>query len=178
LVNTRILTTPRQPGSGRLAYHRRRRSAWPVLATIANSSTAERFGLFTFARAYTAAGALLAVVIAYLVLGAHATQTAYELDQLRAQNAQLLAEQDQLRYRDASLHTRAGIAEAAAAAGLQHSNTPKYVGYQPVALDLSAPIGPGRPQDAPLWQQALAAIVGSTARDAQAAGKADVWRRP
>lgn len=171
MVNTRILTTRRQLGTSRHGRHRRRRSAWPLVATVASSSSAERLGLSSFARAYATAGALLAVVIAYLVLGAHATQTSYELDHLRAQNAELLAEQDQLRYRDASLHTRAGIAQAAAAAGLQHSTTPKYVGYQPVALDLSASIGPGRPQDTPLWQQALAAIVGSTARDAQAAGR-------
>jgi hypothetical protein len=171
LVNTRILTTRRQLGTGRHAHHRRRRSTWPFLATVASTSTSQRLGLSSFARVYATVGALLTVVIAYLVLGAHATQTSYELDRLRAQNAQLLAEQDQLRYRDASLHTRAGIAQAAAAAGLQLSNTPKYVGYQPVALDLAAPIGPGRPQDTPLWQQALAAIVGNAARDAQAAGR-------
>ncbi len=171
MVNTRILTARRQLGTSRPGHARRRRSAWPLVATVANSSTAEQLGLFSFTRAYAVAGILLTLVIAYLVLGAQATQTSYELDQLRAENAQLLAQQDQLRYEDASLHTTAGIAQAAASAGMQHSGLPKYVGYQPAAVDLSAPIGPGRPQDLPLWQQAVAAIVGSTARDAQAASR-------
>lgn len=171
MVNTRILTTRRRLGTSRHWYgSRRRRSGWPLLATVASRST-ERLGLSSFAGTYAVAGALLVLVIAYMVVGAEATQTSYEFDRLREQNAQLLAEQDQLRYQNASLHTRAGIAQAAAAAGLRHTDLPKSVGYQPLALDLSAPIGPDRPEEAPLWQRALAAIVGSTAKDAQAAGR-------
>lgn len=171
MVNTRILTTRRQLGTSRQGHARRRRSAWPLIATVANSSNPERIGLTSFARVYATSGALLLMVITYLVLGAQATQTSYQLDQLKAQNSQLQVEQDQLRYQDASLHTTAGIAQAAAASGLQHRNVPKYVSYQPVTLDLSADIGPDRPIDPPLWQQAIAAIFGITARDAQAAGR-------
>lgn len=169
MVNTRILTSRRQLGMSRPGHARRRRSAWPLLATVASSPSAERLGLSSFTRAYAGAAVLLTLVIVYLLLAAQATQTSYELDRLRAQNTQLLAAQDQLRYQDASLHTTAGIAQAAGSAGLQHANLPKYIGYQPAAINLSAPIGPGRAQDVPLWQQAVAAIVGSTARDAQAA---------
>lgn len=172
MVNTRILTTRRQLGTSRLAGHsRRRRPGWPLLATVAGSAAVDRLGLSSFARTYTAAGALLALVITYMVVGAQATQSSYELDRLREQSAQLLAEQDQLRYQDASLHTRAGVAQAAAAEGLQHTNLPRPVRYQPVALDLSAPIGPGQTSETPLWQRAVAAIVGSTVRDAQAASR-------
>jgi hypothetical protein len=168
VVTTRIQTTRRplgrvRPGTATL----RRHVAWPLAAVEA---TAGRLGLHSFARASVAAGALLLVVIGYLVVGTQATQTSYELDRLRDQNAQLQAEQDQLRYQDARMHTQSGIASAAAAAGLQHGNTPRYARYQPVALDLSAPIGPDRPDDTPLWQRAVAAITGSGARDAQAAG--------
>jgi hypothetical protein len=104
-------------------------------------------------------------------VGTQTTQTSYDLDRLRNQNTQLVAEQSELRAQDARAHTQAGVARAAATAGLQHSNSLKYVGYQPLAVDLGAPIGPARPEDTPLWQRALAAIVGGTARDAQAAGR-------
>jgi hypothetical protein len=172
LVTTRIQTTRRSLGTGHAAHAARRRlTAWPLLATVANSAAAERLGLTSFGRAYAAALALLAIVIAYLLVGAQTTQTSYELDRLKDQNVQLVAEQDELKAQDARMHTQAGVAQAATSAGLQHSNSLKYVGYQPVALDLGAPIGPARPEDTPLWQRALAAIVGGTAREAQAAGR-------
>lgn len=172
MVTTRIQTTRRRLRTGadpRAA--RRRLTAWPLVASVAGSAAAERLGLSSFARVYAAGVALVAIVIAYLLVGTQTTQTSYELDRLRDQNTQLVAEQDDLRAQDARMHTQAGVARAATAAGLQHSNSLKYVGYQPVALDLGAPIGPARPEDAPLWQRALAAIVGRTARDAQAAGR-------
>ncbi|HSR26778.1 MAG TPA: hypothetical protein VLW53_24735 [Candidatus Eisenbacteria bacterium] len=172
MVTTRIQTTRRRLGTGRQAHAARRRlTPWPLLASVASGAAAERLGLASFGRAYAAGVALLAVVIAYLLMGAQTTQTSYDLDRLKDQNAQLVAEQDELRAQDARMHTQAGVARAATTAGLQHSNSLKYVGYQPVALDLGAPIGPARPEDTPLWQRALAAIVGGTAREAQAAGR-------
>ena len=172
MVTTRIQTTRRHLGTGRQAHGARRRlTPWPLLASVANSAAAERLGLASFGRAYAAGVALLAIVIAYLLVAAQTTQTSYELDRLKDQNAQLVAEQDELRAQDARMHTQAGVARAATAAGLQHSNSLQYVGYQPVVLDLGAPIGPARPEDTPLWQRALAAIVGGTAREAQAAGR-------
>jgi len=172
LVTTRIQTSRRQLRTGREAHGARRRlTEWPLVATVTSGAAAERLGLATFGRVYAAAVALVAIVIAYLLVGAQTTQTSYELDRLHDQNAQLVAEQDDLRAQDARMHTQAGVAQAASAAGLQHSNALKYVGYQPLALDLGAPIGPARPEDTPLWQRALAAIVGGTARDAQAAGR-------
>ena len=172
MVTTRIQTTRRQLGTGRRAHAQpRRRAAWPLFATVANSAAAERLRLSSYGRVYAAGIGLLAIVIAYLLVGTQTTQTSYDLDRLKDQNAQLVAEQDELRAQDARMHTQAGVAQAAAAAGLQHSNSHQYVGYQPVALDLGAPIGPARPEDTPLWQRALAMIVGGTARDAQAAGR-------
>jgi hypothetical protein len=171
VVTTRIQTSRRRLRTGGHAEPvRPGGTAWPFLAAIAGSATAGRLGLPSLGRAYAAAAGLLVVVIAYLVVGTQATQTSYELDRLKDEHAQLLAEQDQLRYQDARMHTQAGVAQSAAAAGLQHGNVPRYAGYQPVALDLRAPIGPGRAEDTPLWQRALAAIVGGPVREALAAG--------
>lgn len=171
MVTTRIQSTRRRLGTSRRGRHPRRLLAqWPLLATVANSSTAERLRLRSFARVYAAAAGLLVLVVAYLLVGTQATQTSYDLDRLKDQNARLVAEQADLRAQDARIHTQAGVAQSAASAGLQRGNAHQYVRYQPVALNLSAPIGPDRPEETPLWQRALAAIVGGTARDAQAAG--------
>jgi len=171
LVTTRIQSTRRRLGTSRRGRHPRRLLAqWPRLVTVANSSTAERFGLASLGRVYAGTAALLVLVVAYLLVGTQATQTSYQLDRLRDQNTQLTAEQADLRAQDARIHTQAGVAQSAAAAGLQRGNSLQYIGSQPVALNLDAPIGPDRQEDTPLWQRALAAIVGGTARDAQAAG--------
>ena len=148
---------------------RRRRSSRPLWADIAASPAARRLQLSTFARVYAAAGVVLLLAIAYLVVAAQATQSSYELSRLKDQNAQLRAEQDQLRYSMAAEHTPARVEQEAAAAGLQRSNQLKYVSYQPVVVDLSAPLGPDRPVQGPLWKQAIAAVFGG-ARDVLAAG--------
>lgn len=170
MVTTRIQTKRRHHGASRHSA-RRRLADWPALVTVAGGVTAERLGLPSMARVYAAGAGLLVLVVAYLAIGTQATQTSYDLDRLKDQNVQLAAEQDDLRAQDARMHTQAGVAQAAAAAGLQHNNSPGYVGYQPVALDLGAPIGPARPVDTPLWQRALAALVGGPVQDAQAAGR-------
>ncbi|HKF78215.1 MAG TPA: hypothetical protein VKF59_18885 [Candidatus Dormibacteraeota bacterium] len=170
MVTTRIQTTRRRIGTGRHAHSTRRRLAgWSQPAGLAGAPAARR--LSSFARTYAAAGALLVVAIGYLAVASQATQTSYELDRLKDQNAQLLAEQDQLRYEDARAHTSAGVAQAAAAAGLEHGTRARYVTYQPVALDLGAPVGPARPPEAAPWQRVLAALTGAgPAGEARAAG--------
>jgi len=171
VVTTRIQSTRRRLGTSRSGHHPRRLlPQWPRLATVANRAAAERLGLSSFARVYAAGAVLVVLLVAYLLVGTQTTQTSYQLDQLRDKNARLVAEQADLRAQDARIHTQAGVAQSAAAAGLQRGNAHQYVGYQPVALNLAAPIGPARPEDTPLWQRALAAIVGTTAGDAQAAG--------
>ena len=171
MVTTRIQSTRRRLGTSRSGHAPRRLLAqWPVLITVANGAAADRLKLSSFGRVYAAGAALLVLVVAYLLIGTQATQTSYELDRLKDQNAQLLNEQADLRAQDSRIHTQAGVAQSAASAGLQRGNSLQYVGYQPVVLNLNAPIGPDRPEDSPLWQRALAAIVGGTARDAQADG--------
>lgn len=157
MVTTRIQTTRRRLGVSRHTTATRRLPAWPLQAV---SLTAERLRVSSLTRVYLAAVALLALIIVYLVVGAQTTQTSYELDHLKSQNAALQAEQGQLRYQDASVHTRAGIAQSASATGLQLTNQATYVRYQPASIDLSAPIGPTRPADTPLWQRILAGLTG------------------
>jgi cell division protein FtsL len=141
-----------------------------LLADLAASPAAWRLQLSAFARVYAAAAVVLLLAIAYLVVAAQATQYSYELSKLKDQNAQLRAEQDQLRYTMAAQHTPARVEQEAAAAGLQRSNQLKYVSNQPVAIDLGAPLGPEPSQRDPLWQQALAAVFGG-ARDVLATGE-------
>jgi cell division protein FtsL len=143
---------------------------WPRLARAASGAAVDRFRVRSYARAYLAAAALMVLAIVYLAVSAQATQTSYDLNRLKEQSAQMQAEQDQLRYQDARMHTPAGVQRAATAAGMQRAAAARYAGPPPVTIDLDAPIGPGRPADTPLWQQAVAFLTGGV-RDAQAAGR-------
>ena len=147
---------------------RRRRSSRPLWADVLATPAARRLQLSTFARVYAAAVLVLVLAIAYLVVAAQATQSSYDLNRLKDQNAQLRAEQDQLRYTMAAEQTPARVEQGAAQAGLQRPSQLKYVAYQPVAIDLNASVGPDQPDQSPKWQQALAALFGG-ARDVFAA---------
>lgn len=152
--------------AGRPAVRRRRTRPLVGLARPRPERAQRRPG---FARAYVALAAALVVAIAHVVVAAQTTQTSYELNRLKEQNAQLLADQDQLRFQQASLHTPARIEQAAAQAGLQRTGGPRYVAYQPVAIDVTASLAPDRPSDEPLWQRSLVALAGSVAHDVLAA---------
>jgi cell division protein FtsL len=135
-------------------------------------SGAERLRLSAFGRIYFTAAVVIVLGIAYLLLGSQVTQSSYELNRLRADQAQLRAEQDQLKLKQASLRTPARVDQAAAAAGLQPGSAGEYVGYRPVAIDVSAPIGQNAPDEQAGWQRALAALMnGLGTREASAAGR-------
>jgi len=85
--------------------------------------------------------------------------TNIELNRLQAQQSQLRAEQDQLRYQQVTLPTPAKAAQVAQATGLVPVTPTKYIGYQPVALDLSAPTGEPPVDASPLWQRAMASLL-------------------
>lgn len=120
----------------------------------------ERLRLSEFGRVYAVAGVLLLMAICYLVVAAQMTQTSYEMNRLRAQQAELVAEQGQLRYQGVQLHTPARVAQAAGVAGLAPASTPvKYLGYQPVAIDLGAGTGETPPDRTALWQRAVAGVL-------------------
>lgn len=158
MVTSRILDRRRQaPGRGAASNRRRRRSpSWPLEVS---SAAAERLRLSAFGRIYLTAAVVIALGICYLLVAAQVTQSSYELNKLRGDQSQLLAEQDQLKFRVASLRTPARVDQDAAAAGLHQGKPAQYIGYQPVAIDLAAPIGPAPADDLPPWQQAVAALL-------------------
>jgi uncharacterized protein YfaA (DUF2138 family) len=112
-------------------------------------------------RLYLGVATLVTVLVAYVVVGSQVTQTSYELARLQNQQAALQAEQGQLRYAEANLRTPAQVQHDAQSAGLQQVPPTKYVGFQPVAIDLQAPTGAGPVDDQPLWQRAVAGLLGA-----------------
>ena len=173
MVTTRILTTRRRLGPSR---HPARRPGGAWLADVVGRPAARRLGAASFPRVAAAGVALMALAITYLVMTAQATQTAYEVDALKRQNAQLHAEQALLRYQTTRMHTPAGVQTAAAAAGMQRSNRARYAAQQPVAIDLDAPIGPAPQADESLWQRALAVLAGGAPKGAQASERGSAGR--
>ncbi len=173
MVTTRTIHRRRLSAGtkGHAAHPSRRRRRTRLDLAIAGTVAARRLRLSSFARVYLVAGALLFLAVAYLVVGAQLTQTSYELSRLQQQQADLSATQDQLRYQAASMHTPARVEQAATTAGLQRTSPAGYPAYQPVAIDLGAAIGAGRPDDSPLWQRTLAAVLGGTTRDALASDR-------
>jgi hypothetical protein len=140
---------------------------------VASATAAERLRLSTFGHAYLGVGAILIAVLFYLGLAAQITQSSYDITRLQDQQRQLIAEQDQLRYQEVTLHAPAQVQQQAAQSGMQRVVPSGYVAGQPVAIDLTAPVGDSANTSAPLWERAVAAIlntVGGT-RDVLAATK-------
>jgi cell division protein FtsL len=126
----------------------------------------------TFGRAYLLLAAVVAVTILYLVEAAGATQASYEIGRLQDQQQSLLAEQQALKYQEATLSSPAQVATEAAQANLTRPQPYKYVPYKDSGVALDAP-PPAAPDQSPLYQQALAAIVHGAGggSDAYASGR-------
>jgi Tfp pilus assembly protein PilN len=139
---------------------------------VASAVASDRLRLNSFGHAYVGLGAALIVVLFYLALAAQITQSSYDIARLQNQQRQLVAEQDQLRYQEVTLHAPAQVQQQAAHAGMQRTPPVAYVPAQPVAIDLQAPAGASGTDATPLWARYLAALfntVGGT-RDVMAAG--------
>jgi hypothetical protein len=139
---------------------------------VASSAAADRLRLNAFGHAYLAVGAVLACVLCYLVLAAQVTQMSYDIAHLQDQQRQLIADQDQLRYQEATLNAPAQVQQQATTSGMQRAAPTSYVSGQPVAIDLGAPDGAPPSDQTPLWERAIAAVVSTIGgtRDAMAAG--------
>jgi hypothetical protein len=140
---------------------------------VASATAAERLRLSSFGHAYLGLGAILIAVLFYLGLAAEITQSSYDIARLQDQQRQLLAEQDQLRYQEVTLHAPAQVQQSAAQSGMQRTAPIAYVPGQPIAIDLGAPAGASGTDATPLWARYLAALfnkVGGT-RDVMAATK-------
>ena len=170
MVTTRILAQRRLLSGPLPAEPVIRRGSRPAISAAAAGALSEKLRVDVFGRLYAVAGTVLALLILYVSLAAHLTQTSYEITRLQAQQADLLARQEQLRYTEANLQAPGQVEHDAALAGMQRGTASKYVRYQPVAVDLTARPGDPAPDRTPLWQKGVAALLNGVAgtRDALA----------
>ena len=120
-----------------------------------------------------AVGAVLTVLLFYLAIAAQITQSSYDIARLQDQQRQLIAEQDQLRYQEVTLHAPAQVQQQAAKSGMQRVVPSSYVTGTQVAIDLTSPIGDSPADTTPLWLRAVAVVVNTVGgtKDVQAATK-------
>jgi hypothetical protein len=173
LISTRILTRRRLGATGAQHVPARRRRRTRGFVQVASSVAADRLHLNSYGHAYLWFGAALIGVLFYLALAAQVTQSSYDITRLQDQQRQLVAEQDQLRYQEVTLHAPAQVQQQAAKSGMQRAAPSAYVPAQQVAIDLQAPAGAAGTDATPLWERYLAALfnkVGGT-RDVMAAGR-------
>ena len=120
MISTRILARRRLSTAGAPhapAPRRRRRTRGFV--QVASATAVERLRLNSFGHAYIGAGAVLIAVLFYLGLASQITQASYDITRLQDQQRQLIAEQDQLRYQEVTLHAPAQVQQQAAQSGMQ-----------------------------------------------------------
>lgn len=151
---------------------RRRRRAQLRLPQPPRLELPSRLRFGAFGRVYVLVAGVVAVAILYLVQAAGATQASYDIGRLQAQRQDLAAEQDHLRFQEATQRSPAQIEAQAAQASLTRPKPYKYVAYQAAAVALANP-PPRAPDQSPLWERALASlgqrVTGS--QDALAAGR-------
>lgn len=172
MTSTRILARRRLATAGAHHAPARRRRRTRGFVQVAGSVAAERLHLNSFGHAYLWFGAALIAILFYLALAAQVTQSSYDIARLQEQQRQLVAEQDQLRYQEVTLHAPAQVQQQATQSGMQRVAPVAYVPAQSVAIDLQAPAGASGTDGTPLWARYLAALlnkVGGT-RDVMAAG--------
>jgi len=159
------------PAGSRHTPPPRRRRRTRGFVQVASATAAERLRLNAFGHAYMLVGAVVVAILVYLALAAQVTQSSYQIAQLQDQQRQLVAEQDQLRYQEATLHAPAQVAQQAAQSGMQRVSPSSYLTAPLVAIDLTSPIGAPASDTTPLWEQAVAAFITriGVARDAMAA---------
>ncbi len=172
MTSTRILARRRLGPTGAAPHvtaagRRRRRTRGFV--QVAGTVAAERLRLNLFGHAYVGLGAVVIALLFYLAIAAQITQSSYDISRLQDQQRQLIAEQDQLRYQEVTLHAPAQVQHQAAQSGMQRVVPSSYVPGQAVAIDLTTPVGALPADTTPLWLRAVAAILNT--RDVMAAAK-------
>lgn len=159
MISTRILTRRRLGTAAAQHVPARRRRRTRGFVQVASSAAADRLHLNAFGHAYLGLGAVVICVLFYLALAAQITQSSYEIARLQDQQRQLFAEQDQLRYQEATQHAPAQVQHSAAQSGMERTTPHKYLTSQAVAINLQAPIGAAPTDSTPLWQRMVAAVV-------------------
>lgn len=174
MTSTRILAR-RRLGTPSAAPHvtapPRRGRRTRGFVQVASTAAAERLRVNVLGHAYLGVGAVVIALLFYLAIAAQITQSSYDIARLQDQQRQLVAEQDQLRYQEVTLHAPAQVQQQAAQSGMQRVLPSSYVAGQPVAIDLTAPIGASANDTTPLWLRAVAAVLNTAGgtRDVMAA---------
>lgn len=139
---------------------------------MASAAAVEKLRVNVLGHAYLGVGAILIGLLFYLAIAAQITQSSYDISRLQEQQRQLIAEQDQLRYQEVTLHAPAQVQQQASQSGMQRVLPSTYVAGQPVAIDLGAPVGASANDTTPLWLRAVASLVNTVGgtRDVMAAG--------
>ena len=175
MTSTRILARRRlgTAAAPHVAPSGRRRRRTRGFVQVATAVASERLRLNLFGHAYMAVGAAVIALLFYLAIAAQITQSSYDISRLQDQQRQLIAEQDQLRYQEVTLHAPAQVQQQAAQSGMQRVVPSSYVQGNQVAIDLTSPIGDSPTDTTPLWLRAVAAVVNTVGgtRDVQAATK-------
>jgi predicted lipid-binding transport protein (Tim44 family) len=175
LTSTRILARRRlgTTAAPHVAAPPRRRRRTRGFVQVAGTVAAERLRLNVFGHAYVGVGAAVIALLFYLALAAQITQASYDISRLQDQQRQLIAEQDQLRYQEVTLHAPAQVQQQAAQSGMQRVVPSSYVAGQAVAIDLTAPVGDSPTDTTPLWIRAVAIVINTVGgtRDVLAATK-------
>jgi cell division protein FtsL len=175
LTSTRILTRRRlgTTAAQHVVAPPRRRRRTRGFVQVASAVAQERLRVNVFGHAYLGVGAVVICLLFYLAIAAQITQSSYEISRLQDQQGQLLAEQDQLRYQEVTLHAPAQVQQQASQSGMQRVVPSSYVQGQEVAVDLTAPVGASAADATPLWQRAVAAVLNQVAgtRDVMASTK-------
>lgn len=175
MTSTRILAR-RRLGTTSAAPHvaaapRRPRRARGFVQ-VASAAAAERLRVNVLGHAYFGVGAAVIGLLFYLAIAAQITQSSYDISRLQDQQRQLISEQDQLRYQEVTMHAPAQVQQQAAQGGMQRVVPSSYVAGQPVAVDLTAPVGAQANDTTPLWLRAVASVLNTAGgtRDVMAAG--------
>jgi hypothetical protein len=92
------------------------------------------------ARVYLAGAVLVSLTGVYLLVSVQTTGTSYELNRLQDQQRQLQADQDQLGYQQATLHTPARRQQEALQQGMVRPMPAGYLAPQPPGFDVAAPL--------------------------------------
>jgi cell division protein FtsL len=136
---------------------RRRRRANLRLPQPPQLALPERLRFSAFGRVYLLLAGVLTIALLYLVQAAGATQASYEIGRLHDQEQALLAEQQNLKYQEASSKSPSQIETEAAQASLTRPQPFRYVHYLDSGVALDSP-PPQAPDQSPLWSRALASI--------------------
>ncbi|HYM66752.1 MAG TPA: hypothetical protein VEW68_05635 [Patescibacteria group bacterium] len=162
MTPTRILTRRRLGtlGAKPVTAPPRRRRRTRGFVQVASSAASSRLRLDALGQAYLGAGVVLVGLLFYLAIAAQITQSSYDIAHLQDQQRQLIAEQDQLRYQEVTLHAPAQVQQHAAQNGMQRVvPAAAPITAQPVAIDLTAPVGAPATDLTPLWMRMFAAVI-------------------